>query len=65
MLVCKRRYLNLMANKLTAVPDELCELRSLYRLGLKANQLRRLPSQLGKLRSLVELFVTDNRCVLR
>ena len=55
-----RRFLNLMANKLSSLPAELCELPALYRLGLKANQLRQLPASLGRLTSLVELFLTDN-----
>lgn len=50
-----------MKNELLAVPEELCNLSRLYRLGLKTNQLQRLPAQLGRLTSLVELFVTDNR----
>ena len=55
------RYLNLMCNQLHSLPEELCELRYLHRLGLKANQLQQLPQGLGCLTSLVELFLTDNR----
>ena len=50
-----------MANKLACLPDELCKLPALYRLGLKANQLRQLPADLGHLTALVELFLTDNK----
>ena len=55
------RFLNVMANTLTSLPDEVCELPALYRLGLKANALTQLPAGLGRLTSLVELFLTDNK----
>ena len=55
------RLLNIMKNRLEALPDELCGLAQLHRLGLKANRLQALPAQLGRLTALVELFLTDNR----
>lgn len=50
----------MMGNKLTALPDSVCQLTSLYRLGLKGNQLEALPDSFGNLQNLVELFLTDN-----
>lgn len=56
----KLRLLNMMGNKLTTLPDEVCELTNLYRLGLKGNKLETLPDNFGNLQNLVELFLTDN-----
>lgn len=53
-----------MCNNLSALPDEICDLTSLYRLGVKSNQLAQLPDNFGALVNLVELFLTDN-CLKR
>ena len=55
------RFLNAMCNQVQRVPDELCHLSALYRLGLKSNVLTDLPAGIGKLSGLVELFLTDNQ----
>ena len=47
-----------MANHLVSIPEELCQLSALYRLGLKGNQLTHLPETFGGLTGLVELFIT-------
>jgi Leucine-rich repeat (LRR) protein len=52
---------NAMNNRLSRVPDELCQLTDLYRLGLKSNALEELPAAFGSLTALVELFLTDNQ----
>ena len=58
------KFINVMCNKLAALPDEICALTSLYRLGAKSNQLKELPADFGSLVNLVELFLTDN-CLTR
>lgn len=50
----------MMGNKLTTLPEGVCELTNLYRLGLKGNQLEALPDSFGNLVNLVEIFLTDN-----
>ena len=52
-----------MNNRLKEVPNELCQLTHLYRLGLKSNALARLPDAFGNLACLVELFLTDNKLI--
>lgn len=54
------KFINVMCNKLTVLPDEICNLTSLYRLGAKSNFLQELPENFGALINLVELFLTDN-----
>jgi Leucine-rich repeat (LRR) protein len=53
--------LNLMGNKLTALPDSFGELSGLRRLGLKSNALAQLPASFTRLTDLLELFITDNK----
>jgi Leucine-rich repeat (LRR) protein len=50
----------MLANKLTTLPEAVCQLTNLYRLGLKGNQIQALPDSFGNLQNLVELFLTDN-----
>jgi Leucine-rich repeat (LRR) protein len=55
------QFLNVQKNKLSQLPDTLCYLTKLYRLGAKSNRLIELPQNIGELTGLVELFVTDNQ----
>ena len=54
-------HLYLNDNRLTALPDAIGRLRSLFQLFIHNNQLRALPTTIGQLRSLWELDLHANR----
>ena len=54
-------HLYLNDNQLTALPESIGRLRSLWQLFVHNNQLRTLPTALGQLRSLWELDVHNNQ----
>lgn len=54
------KYLNIMNNNLSSLPESLGNLGALCRLGLKSNALTNLPESFGGLTALVELFLTNN-----
>ncbi|KAB0395435.1 hypothetical protein E2I00_005238, partial [Balaenoptera physalus] len=55
------KSLSLNNNKLTVLPDELCNLKKLETLSLNNNQLRELPSTFGQLSALKTLSLSGNQ----
>ncbi|EHB10346.1 Leucine-rich repeat-containing protein 57 [Heterocephalus glaber] len=55
------KSLSLNSNKLTVLPDELCNLKKLETLSLNNNHLRELPSTFGQLSALKTLSLSGNQ----
>ncbi|GAB1286768.1 Leucine rich repeat containing 57 [Apodemus speciosus] len=55
------KSLSLNNNKLTVLPDELCNLKKLETLSLNNNHLRELPSTFGQLSALKTLSLSGNQ----
>uniref|UniRef100_H0V1C8 Leucine-rich repeat-containing protein 57 n=1 Tax=Cavia porcellus TaxID=10141 RepID=H0V1C8_CAVPO len=55
------KSLSLNSNKLTVVPDELCNLKKLEMLSLNNNHLRDLPATFGQLSALKTLSLSGNQ----
>ena len=53
--------LDCVANKLTELPDTVCQLQSLHELEMGHNQIKKLPARLGSsLKHLINLDLSDN-----
>ncbi|KAK7238433.1 hypothetical protein SO694_00023444 [Aureococcus anophagefferens] len=59
-LVAPLERLHASANRLTALPDELCDVATLKVLDVAANHIVELPADLGRLARLERLFVDRN-----
>ena len=55
------KCLNLQGNKLTTLPKECGNLKSLEFLNLAQNKIKTLPAELGQLESIDELDLSDNK----
>eukprot|EP00038_Savillea_parva_P006499 m.164170 g.164170 ORF g.164170 m.164170 type:complete len:1061 (-) comp12391_c0_seq1:129-3311(-) len=53
--------LNMSSNRLTSLPSELCEVRTLRQLNVARNEITELPMNLGNLFSLQQLNVSANK----
>lgn len=51
----------LAGNRLTSLPEEICQLGALRLLALPCNRLESLPSKLNHLGELLSLLLDDNR----
>ena len=61
MLKSTLKTIDLSNNRLTRLPDEICEIQSLENLLLENNLIYNLPHQFWRLKALKELVLSKNK----